>query len=497
MKPLPISAANDDPNVPRVLWSALLFTLVGDFLLWSAQPGISLGLFALLAALALLGNRDRSAWTRVTVVAAGLLIPSAAQSGIEISLSNLLVLATLVVALVGETSYPALASGWPRWSEAVCAFVKAPARWCWFAGVAKRMRLETGPAGVLAQVVLPTLVLGGVFVILFSSGNAIFADWIGKGFELFWEWVPELELPFERLLLLAGLATFALALLRPESAPAQPRPWTREIPAFSAPVDLVIARWRSLAILGLANVLFFAANTIDVFYLWTNGKVPPGVSYSDYVHQGVNSLIAAVLLSAVVLIVIFQQVPGVTRSKAMKALSLVWIAQNGALIASVVLRLKLYVDAYQLTEQRVFVALFLLLVGTGFLMLSLYILRPGSLLRLLLSNAIATFVLFFGLQFCDVDRWVAEYNVGRWENDSSRTIDLAYIETLGASGWPALIRVAETPGRPEAHTAFLKVQQLKATQRPKFENANWRSWQWRTWQQARQLLERDVRTRRS
>jgi hypothetical protein len=493
MNPLPISAADDDPNVPRVLWSALLLTLVGDLLFWSAQPGISLGLFALLTALALLGNRDRSAWTRGGVITAGLLIPSAAQSGIESSWSNVLVLATLLVVLVGETSYPAIPSGWPRWSEAVFAFVKAPARWGWFAGVAKRMRLRGGPAGVLTQVVLPALLLGGVFVILFSSGNAIFADWVGKGFELFREWVPALEFPFERVLLLAGLATFSLALLRPGMAPVQPRPWTRELPTFSAPVDLVIAHWRSLAILGLANVLFFAANMIDVFYLWTNGKIPQGISHSDYVHQGVNSLIAAVLLAAAVIIVLFQQDPEVTRSKAMKALSLAWIAQNGALIASVVLRLKLYVDAYQLTEQRVFVALFLLLVVTGFLMLSWYILRPGSLLHLLLSNVIATFVLFFGLQFCDVDRWVADYNVWRWEHDPNRSIDLAYIETLGPSGWPALMPVAATLERPESRTAIGKVQQLRTTQRTKFESANWRSWQWRTWEHARQLLGHDVR----
>lgn len=333
-------------------------------------------------------------------------------------------------------------------------------------------------------------------MVLLSSGNAIFADWAGKGFELLWHWIPEFELPLERILLLALLATFALALLKPEEAPAMPREWTRELPAFSVPADVAIARWRSWAILGLVNVLFFAANTIDAFYLWTKGEVPQGVGYSDYVHQGVNSLIAAVLMAAAVLIVMFQQAPSVSRSRAMKALSLLWIAQNGALIASVILRLKLYVDAYQLSEQRVYVALFLLLVATGFVMLACHVLRPGSLLRLVLANAISTFVLFFGLQFCDVDRWVAEYNVARWLDDPGRGIDLDYIESMGPSGWSALIQVAQTPARPEAHTAFLKVQQLKETQRPKLANGNWRSWQWRKVEAARELLECAIRTRR-
>jgi hypothetical protein len=345
-------------------------------------------------------------------------------------------------------------------------------------------------------VLFPTLILGGAFALLLGSGNAIFASWMTKSLEQAWQWLPSFDLSFPRLALFGLLGTFALALLRPAEASSSPRIWTQRIPTFSAPRNHAISYWRNLSILGLLNGLFFAANTIDVLYLWIHGERPDGVGYSAYVHEGVASLISAVLLAALVLVTIFQQAPAVTSSKAVKALSLIWIAQNGALIASVLLRLKLYVDAYQLSEQRIYVGFFLALVATGFVILSFHVVRPGNLNRLLFSNALATFALFFGIQFLDVAKWVADDNVVRWQNDPHRTLDVEYLQSLGASAWPALVTVAETSGRPEAHPAFLAVQRLRETQRQNLETGNWRSWQWRTNVNAHRLLEREIRTRR-
>jgi len=494
MQPSPTSTT-PEPGLTRVLLSALLLTLAGDYLLWPATPGVSFSIFVLVSAITLFCNRNREAYTRTAVAAFALLIASVFQSAIELSVSNWLVLACLLLVLVGETSFPALLPGWARWSEALLAFGKAPARWLWFGRVAKQVPLEAGPTGALFQVLLPTVVLGGAFAFLLGSGNAIFASWMSKIVEEIWPLLPSFELSGRRLALLGLLGTFALALLRPAEASPVPRVWTRRIPTFSAPRNASIAYWRSVSMLGLLNVLFFAANTIDVVYLWIEGALPDGVNYSAYVHQGVYSLIAAVLLAALVLISIFQQAPAVTSSKAIKALSLVWIAQNGTLIASVLLRLKLYVDAYQLSELRIYVAFFLVLVTAGFVFLSFHVLRPGNLNRLVFSNALATFALFFVIQFLDVAKWVADDNVLRWQNDPHRTLDVAYLHSLGASAWPALITAAETPGRQEAHAAFVTVHKLRESQRRNLEEGNWRSWQWRTTSNARTLLEREIRTR--
>lgn len=99
----------------------------------------------------------------------------------------------------------------------------------------------------------------------------------------------------------------------------------------------------------------------------------------------------------------------------MKYLAFVWIAQNFVLIAGVFQRLRLYVEASQLTEKRIYAGCFLVLVGTGFVLLALFVWKRRSFNWLAGRNAVAAFVLFFVLQFADVVSAVARYNLARWQ----------------------------------------------------------------------------------
>ena len=123
------SASTPPEHLWRILATALGLTLLSNFLLWPAVPGFSWGLFLAATSAALVLNRPRCAWNRTSVVLLGLLMVTACQSALEISFSNVLVSLVLLTALVGELSYPALASGWERESEALWAFAKAPGRW--------------------------------------------------------------------------------------------------------------------------------------------------------------------------------------------------------------------------------------------------------------------------------------------------------------------------------------------------------------------------------
>jgi hypothetical protein len=393
-----------------------------------------------------------------------------------------------------------LRAGWPRWSEAAWAVAAAPASWDWLPAALRNLRPGASPtgraAGVAVRVVLPTAAVGALFAILLGSGNAILAKWISDAWRFALEMLPSFDFAPARFALCIALAWFALALLRPAQPPRTDRIWTRDIPRFPEPRDLTISRWRSLSILALLNALFFAANTTDAIYLWIHGTLPAGVNYSEFVHQGVHSLTGAVLLSAVLLAGMFQQSASVTGSRLLRVLSLAWIAQNVALLASVLLRLKLYVDAYQLSELRVYVGCFLLLVATGFALLAWRIVRDRTLGWLVFANLLATFALFFVVQFLDVRRWVAEYNVARWREDRSRTLDVEYLASLGPSAYRQLIAVAETPGRRDAHFAFQKAQELRDAAREELANLNWRSWQSREVASKRHLATHDIRTER-
>jgi hypothetical protein len=166
------------------------------------------------------------------------------------------------------------------------------------------------------------------------------------------------------------------------------------------------------------------------------------------------------------------------------------------LITGVLLRLQRYVHVYDLSELRVYVGCFLLLVTVGFGLLTAHVLRHKGLGWLLLTNLLATFALFFVLQFLDVAKWVAESNVARWEAAPTRTLDVEYLASLGASAIPSLIRVAEMRDRPEAHQAFAIIQKRKPRAQAYLAQLDWRSWQHRDVVNMRLLATHEVRTQR-
>lgn len=238
--------------------------------------------------------------------------------------------------------------------------------------------------------------------------------------------------------------------------------------------------WRTAILLGAMNILFLAANGIDAAYLWMNAKLPEAVTCSQYVHAGVYNLIATVIVSAIVLTAVFHQPAEITRGRAIRGLALAWIAQNLFLVASVGLRLKLYVDAYQYSTLRVYVAFFLALVSAGFVLLTLKILLEKSLAWLIMSNAIATFALFYLVQFLNVGGWVADANVRRWAADpSAHPLDVRYLAELGPPAWPALERAANGPLHlPETAEACQVLGEIRSRERLAAEQEDWRSYQW-------------------
>lgn len=479
--------------------AAALLIISGDFLFWSHDPGVSVGLFAALAVAALIVGHSGGI-NRRTAVLVALLVPSAVQTGIELSLSNLIVLAALGTVAFGETAFASVHGAWSRWAESAWALARPVAGWKWMPAILRRSPLggaQLGKAGdTIARVILPTAAVTLVFALLLGAGNAVFGRWILTSINAVVGWFADPELIFARSLLWVALATFALTILRPRETPSGNRIWHRAVPDLPEPKNAALALWRSIAVLGVLNVLFFAANTADALYLWTGGTLPDGVTYSQFVHHGVYSLIAAVVLSAVLIVLIFQQVPAIRTAPAVKALGLSWIAQNLLLITGVLLRLQRYVDIYDLSELRVYVGCFLLLVTAGFGLLTVHVLRHKGLGWLLLTNLLATFVLFFILQFLDVAKWVAQSNVARWEADRTRTLDVEYLASLGASAIPSLIRVAEMPDRAEAHAAFMIIQQRKPRAQAYLAQLNWRSWQQRDVRDLRLLATHEVRTQR-
>jgi hypothetical protein len=383
-------------------------------------------------------------------IACGLLALASVATVWQASLANTMVLVALLAVVVGESCYAQVpGTAWARWSQALGSWLCSLGRWPWlFRRLASTALVRIGLSkesgdifGRSMQVLVPAFCLGGIFLVVFQLGNAVFREFCSRISTTLIQAFENIDLSLNHFLFWFALGTLALALVQPQAPSPNAKRWTRQWSRFDRK-DRTVAVWQSLLILVVLNALFFSVNTIDAAYLWQHAKLPAGVTLSEFVHNGVGSLIFATLLSAVVLATMFQQSTEIVRSRGLKTLALLWIAQNLVLIAGVFQRLILYVQAYELSTLRVYVGCFLLLVTVGFGLLAWHIARDGNLNALIFSNVLATFALFFVLQFSDVAGYVARSNVNQWLKNPSRGLDAGYLESLGPSGWTALCTVA-------------------------------------------------------
>lgn len=453
-----------------ILGAVVALTLVTDYLFWwcfvhQEKPGLALAIFGTIvtAALLLVQGRHRKPYR-----ACGLLLGACFAAANQVCFSTVVVMMVLILYIVAENYADVIGDVWERWSEALWAVIKAPFRWLWLLGELARSALGsmgTAAAGMWygLTIVIPAAVAVVVFASMLGAGNAIYGHWMAMWFQDFFNWLWE-DLTIGRLFFWGVVSTLMLALVKP-AEPKVNRWWrVTEWERFNTPLNITVAQWRSIAVLVAVNLLYFGANGIDAIYLWSRFELPAGMPYSQYVHEGTLSLTASTLVAGIVLVWLHQQSNEVI-SAIIKAMSHLWIAQNGLLIIGVCRRLWLYVEAYQLSLLRINLIFFLILVLTGFVILAIYVQKRKSFGWLWKCCIAATFILFYFVQFCDTPQWVAAYNVAEWQKHPDRRLDANYLFELGPTAWPYI---------PEDYAKDWHWQHMMG--QPAW-HTNWRSWQ--------------------
>jgi hypothetical protein len=162
----------------------------------------------------------------------------------------------------------------------------------------------------------------------------------------------------------------------------------------------------------------------------------------------------------------------------------------------VLLRLQRYAHAYDLSELRIYVGCFLLLVPVADGLLTVHVLRHKGLGWLLLTQPACHLrvVLRAAVPRCgETGRGVERRALGI---DRNRTLDVDYLASLGTSAIPSLIRVGEMRDRAEAHQAFPIIQKRKPLAQASLAQVDWRSWQQHDVRNLRLLAIHEVRTQR-
>ena len=188
------------------------------------------------------------------------------------------------------------------------------------------------------------------------------------------------------------------------------------------------------------NLIFALQTGLDLTYLWGGVSLPAGMSFATYAHRGAYPLLATALLAGGFALVAQPFLPG---RPLLRGLLYAWVAQNILLVASSILRLDLYVDAYGLTRLRFAAFIWMGLVVTGLLLMVWQIARGKAVGWLFARAGLLGLGTVYICCFINVAGLIARHNLDRPDH----VFDVYYLCSLGDGAIPALAQATATTGQ--------------------------------------------------
>jgi hypothetical protein len=411
--------------------------VLADILFFNHEPGVSLAIYCLALTgfvLTLHPQKLRDGRTAIMTVVAVL-------AALPLAESENLFWWPLAMGAVGLLSLQ-VAGLLPRyedWFGTVTRFnTLAPVRliadvWQLFTD-AGRQKLGTG-LWRLALVWIVPLVCALVFIFLFASANPVIEDAL-RAIRL--DQLLRLLDPV-RIFVWGFFAVITWPILMPRLLHWQPVPEVQgpSLPRRESLIFGAIAIRNSLL---LFNALFAVQTLLDLMYLWGGVRLPDDVTYAQYAHSAAYPLIiTAVLAGAFVLAAMRRNGPA-ANSPLIRGLVYLWIGQNVWLVISALLRLKLYVETYMLSELRIAAAVWMALVAIGLLLIMARIIFGKSNKWLVMTNLTALALMLYGVSFIDFPATISWFNVTHSSKmgQSDNPLDINYLGQLGPGVLPAL-----------------------------------------------------------
>lgn len=291
-----------------------------------------------------------------------------------------------------------------------------------------------------------------VFGALFVAADAVFEDLVRGAFDV--------ESVFLHMVVIAlwtwiGCGLLQHALLRREPIAVRTE---RRLGATEVAV-----------VLGTLNALFLAFVVVQLRYLFGGDDhvlETTGLTYAEYARRGFFELVTVVALAVPVLLA----GDALARPRRLfRLLSFALLALLAVVIASAVERMRLYTDAYGLTQLRVYVLAFMCWLALVLAWMLATILRdrhalfmPGAFAAALVSVA--------ALNVVNPDGLIARVNIDR-HLDSAKRLDSFYLRDLSEDAAPAI--VARLPRLERDHRLLLETDL-----RERVDNDDWRAWSW-------------------
>ena len=228
-------------------------------------------------------------------------------------------------------------------------------------------------------------------------------------------------------------------------------------------------------ILGLLNLLFLSFVLVQIRYFFGGAATiaaTAGLTYTQYARSGFFELVwvAALVLPLLLGLHRLQDTQNIRAGRFFSAQAAVQVALLFVILASAMLRMKLYQDTCGLTELRLYTMAFMGWLAVVFAWFSLTVLR-GRREHFAFGAVAAAFILIVGLHVLNPDALIVRTNAAR--TAQTHQFDGAYAASLSADAVPAL--VAALPSLPPSVQQDVTARLLPLWSA---DTTDWRSWNW-------------------
>lgn len=254
---------------------------------------------------------------------------------------------------------------------------------------------------------------------------------------------------------------------------------------LSRPVGLHIATVKPVpsivplaTALGLLDVLFLAFVVVQLRYFFGGASLiveTSGLTYSAYARQGFFQLVVASALVLPILLGADHLTRGGTPAqlRVFRLLGGLMLGLLAVIIASALGRMRLYVEAYGLSEDRLYATAFMVLLVGVFAWFAWTVLR-GVRQRFAFGALMQAFAVLAGLHILNPDAFIARTNLER--PTIERPFDARYATLLGADAVPVLLDAL--PRLNEQDRCLVVTRLLERWVDGPDAKRDWRTWNW-------------------
>jgi hypothetical protein len=317
----------------------------------------------------------------------------------------------------------------------------------------KSNQVATSPKRSILLFILPILICI-IFLFIYKASNPVFDEltkkinlnfisitWIIStifGFILMYSFYYQ-----KRIKLLANIDDTTNTTL--ENKDHQP------ISFFGEKIALIDENFSGTLLFVLLNILLLIVNLIDLTFLFGGKKLPSEISYSNFVHQGTNSIIFSIFFAIVIILFCFRGALNFyEKNKTITYLTYGWILQNIFMLYSTAEKNNLYVTDFGLTYKRIGVYIYLILCVFGLVTTFIKIMNKKTNHFLFKSNGSLYFILLSLATIVNWDMIITKYNLTKAKHNEKE-----YLSTLSYSVLPTLLKL------PTDSTIDSNVQHMK------------------------------------